>query len=104
MGRRLQKSSGPAVTSGPAGLQFSILKPGRNRWHIERAERAAVLIDGASYFSRPDQGLRSARRSIPIVGWDFDARIKLPPDADEDLLTLGELLRSLVDTHPELEI
>ena len=100
----MQKSSGPAVSSGPAGLQFSILKPGRNCWHIERAERAAVLIDGASYFSRLDQGLRSARRSILIVGWDFDARIKLRPDADEDSLTLGELLRSLVDTHPELEI
>ena len=100
----MQKTSDPAVSSGTAGLQFSILKPGRNCWCIERAERAAVLIDGASYFSRLDQGLRSARRSILIVGWDFDGRIRLRPDAGEDSPPLGDLLRSLVETHSELEI
>jgi phosphatidylserine/phosphatidylglycerophosphate/cardiolipin synthase-like enzyme len=61
-------------------------------------------VDGACYFSRLEQGLRSARRSILIVGWDFDGRIRLRPDAGEDSPPLGDLLRSLVETRPELEV
>lgn len=82
----------------------SILEIGRNCWCIERAERAAVLVDGACYFSRLEQALRSARRSILIVGWDFDGRIRLRPDAGEDSPPLGDLLRSLVEIHFELEV
>jgi phosphatidylserine/phosphatidylglycerophosphate/cardiolipin synthase-like enzyme len=63
-----------------------------------------VLVDGACYFSRLEQALRSARRSILIVGWDFDARIKLRADRGDDAPTLGGLLRSLVEAHEELEI
>jgi phosphatidylserine/phosphatidylglycerophosphate/cardiolipin synthase-like enzyme len=82
----------------------AILQPGRNCWRVERAERAAVLVDGACYFSRLEQALASARRSILIVGWDFDARIKLRADRGDDAPTLGDLLRSLVEARPELEI
>ena len=95
----------PAFPSGTATLPSSpILEAGRNCWCIERAERAAVLIDGACYFSRLEQALRSARRSILIVGWDFDGRIRLRPDAGEDSPPLGDLLRSLVEIHFELEV
>jgi phosphatidylserine/phosphatidylglycerophosphate/cardiolipin synthase-like enzyme len=76
---------------------------GRNCWCIERAERAAVLVDGATYFARLEHALRSARRSILIVGWDFDGRIRLRPDIG-DSPPLSDLLRSLVELHPELEI
>jgi phosphatidylserine/phosphatidylglycerophosphate/cardiolipin synthase-like enzyme len=101
----LPRTSDPPLFSGTAGLPgSSILEPGRNCWRVERAERAAVLVDGACYFSRLEQALRSARRSILIVGWDFDGRIRLRPDAGEASPPLGDLLRSLVDIHPELEI
>jgi phosphatidylserine/phosphatidylglycerophosphate/cardiolipin synthase-like enzyme len=83
---------------------LSILEPGRNCWRIERAERAAVLVDGACYFCRLEQALRSARRSILIVGWDFDGRIRLRPDAGDASPPLSDLLRSLVEAHPELEL
>jgi phosphatidylserine/phosphatidylglycerophosphate/cardiolipin synthase-like enzyme len=62
-----------------------------------------VLIDACAYYRRLEQALHKARRSILIVGWDFDGRIRLRPDAD-DSKPLGDLLRSLVETHPELEI
>ena len=88
-----------AATDGPA-----VLEPGRNCWCIERADRASVLVDGACYFARLEQALRSARRSIMIVGWDFDGRIRLRPDAGEASPPLGDLLRGLVDSQPELEI
>jgi phosphatidylserine/phosphatidylglycerophosphate/cardiolipin synthase-like enzyme len=82
----------------------SILEPGRNCWRVERAERASALVDAACYFSRLEQALKIARRSILIVGWDFDARIRLRPDAGEASPPLGDLLRSLVESHAGLEI
>src|SRR5690606_14803904 len=47
------------------------------------------------------RALPLARRSIRIVGWDFDPDIRLrPPDGP----TLGEMLRSLVEATPGLEV
>ena len=82
----------------------SVLEPGRNCWRVERADRASVLLDAACYFSRLEQAIRSARRSILIIGWDFDGRIRLRPHAGEASPPLGDLLRALVEAHPELEI
>lgn len=80
-----------------------IIRPGRNAWASANAEKAAVLFDGADYFRRLDQVLRQARRSIFIVGWDFNPDIRLnPQEAGSE--TLGELLRSLVEERPDLEI
>lgn len=79
-----------------------ILVPGRTCWRIERADRAAVLVDAEAYFSRLDQALRAARHSITIVGWDFDGAIRLT--ADPDAPALGDLLRALVELNPALEV
>jgi phosphatidylserine/phosphatidylglycerophosphate/cardiolipin synthase-like enzyme len=85
-----------------AGEGFVYLQAGRNCPCLVTARRAAVLIDGAEYFWHLRSALLAARRSILIVGWDFDARIRLcPADRDE---TLGEFLRSCVETRPDLEI
>ena len=74
-----------------------ILRPGQNCWRVARADRASVLIDGASYFARLEAALRNAQRSILIVGWDFDGSIRLRPDASaEESPPLGPLLRALV--------
>ena len=80
-----------------------ILAPGRNCWRIANAREAAVLVDAADYFAQLDRALRLARHSILIVGWDFDGRIKLCPD-DAECLPLGDLLRSLVEARPELQV
>jgi phosphatidylserine/phosphatidylglycerophosphate/cardiolipin synthase-like enzyme len=95
----------PTAQAGPAPLPArGILQAPRNCWRIERAERARVLIDGASYFSGVEQALQQARRSILIIGWDFDGRIKLSRGPGQDGQALGDLLRSLVETRPELEV
>ena len=80
-----------------------ILVPGRNCWRMATTGKAAGLIDAANYFAQLDKALRQARRSILIVGWDFDGRIKLCPD-DADCEPLGDLLRSLVEARPELHV
>lgn len=62
-----------------------------------------MLVDAASYFAQLEQALARAERSILIVGWDFDGRIRLCPSRD-DCPPLGEVLRALVESRPELEI
>ncbi|MDB5592919.1 phospholipase D-like domain-containing protein [Enterovirga sp.] len=83
--------------------QDPILAPGRNCWRVAEANRAAVLVDGAAYFAALEGALSRARRSVLIVGWDFDGRIGLRPD-QPDAPALGPYLRSLVERHPDLEI
>lgn len=80
----------------------TILQPGRNCWQIVPSRRAAVLIDAGPYFRRLEQALLKAKRSIMIVGWDFDASIRLCPDRDSP--KLGDFLRTLVERESELEI
>jgi len=86
------------------GARGTVLAPGRNCQQIAMAHRAAFLIDADAYFAALDEALRSATRSIFIIGWDFDARIQLRPQDGEDAPNLGTLLRKLVEERPELEI
>ncbi|HYE00459.1 MAG TPA: phospholipase D-like domain-containing protein, partial [Alphaproteobacteria bacterium] len=89
----------------PAVAGREVLRPGQNCWRADAAGRAAVMIDAAAYFTHLAEALQGARRSILIVGWDFDGEIRLRPDrADAESLPLGELLRGLVEAHPELEV
>lgn len=92
--------AGPDIQ--PAGSS-RILKPGRNCWRIAKATRAALLPDAASYFARLEQTLRQARRSILIIGWDFDGRIMLCPEG-KLCKPLGPVLRELVEAQPDLQI
>ncbi|MEA2985207.1 MAG: hypothetical protein QOD94_1461 [Alphaproteobacteria bacterium] len=80
-----------------------ILEEGRNCWRIASAKRAAVLIDGADYYAALEKVLRKARKSIIIIGWDFDAGIRLLPN-QPDCPKLGDFLRALVEQNPELQI
>lgn len=82
-------------------VRKSIFQPGHNAWRIEKAEALAFLVDGDEYFNRLSQTLPLARRSIRIVGWDFNPRIKLQPHDERDL---GEFLHALVERCPELEV
>jgi phosphatidylserine/phosphatidylglycerophosphate/cardiolipin synthase-like enzyme/uncharacterized membrane protein YdjX (TVP38/TMEM64 family) len=85
---------------------MGILKPGENCWRIERAARAAVLIDGAAYFSAFREAAARARHSIMIAGWDVDSRTDLAPGGTDDGLPrrLGEFLDALVRRRRELQV
>ena len=83
----------------------SITQTGRNAWAVAQCARAALLIDGAEYYRRLESAFRLARRSILIVGWDFDGHISLSPQVPESSSPpLGPLLRSLVEACPELDV
>ncbi len=102
--QRAQPST-PRNTGVALKSDGAILAPGRNCWRVAQAHRAAVLVDGATYFDRLEAALRRAERSILILGWDFDGSIRLRPEVSaEESPPLGPLLRSLVEERPELEV
>jgi phospholipase D1/2 len=88
----------------PTGL----LRTNRNVWRVERAGRAAVLVDGAAYFGALRESLRKAEHSIYIVGWDIDSRMRLVGPSckadDGDPETLAEFLSALAERKPNLTI
>src|SRR5690606_19878860 len=84
------------MTLGPAGLE-----PGRNCWRIAPATRATVIVDAADYFAAAREAMLKAERRIMLIGWDFDARIRLVPG---DEMTLGAFMLQLVRQRPDLEI
>lgn len=84
-----------------------ILTEGETCWRIARANRAAVLVDGAAYFSAVRAALLKARRTVFIVGWDIDSRTPLTgpsecgqTDGAPD--TLRAFLIHLVERQPDL--
>ncbi|HEX9444339.1 MAG TPA: VTT domain-containing protein [Candidatus Binatia bacterium] len=81
----------------------SILREGANCWKLARSSRGKFLIDGAAYFAAAAEAMEQARESILILGWDFDGRARLTPDA-EDPRELEGFFKSLVARRPNLRI
>lgn len=82
--------------------QSSIIKVGINAWRSAKADKVGFLIDTADYYASLDEAFRQARKTVWIIGWDFNPDIYLRPDRPSQ--SLGELLRSLVEKSPDLEI
>ena len=86
----------------PTGTLF---RPGENCAHVARARRAAILVDGQSYFDAFVRATARAERSIVIVGWDFDSRMTLTYGAKgEPEVTLGEWLNGLAHRNHHLHV
>jgi phosphatidylserine/phosphatidylglycerophosphate/cardiolipin synthase-like enzyme len=83
----------------------SALVPGETCWRIERATRAAVIVDAEDYFRAAREAMMKAKRQILLIGWDFDARIHLVRGADDGAPeTVGAFISWLVDRTPGLEV
>ena len=91
-----------AASSADRPSADNIIKVGANAWRSAKADRIAFLIDGADYYTRLNEALRCATKTIWIIGWDFNPDIYLRPERPSE--TLGELLLSLVERNPDLEI
>ena len=84
-----------------------IFKPGENCWRVERAKRAAFLVDGAAYFAAFRRALIAARRLVIMVGWDFDTGTRLTPEdapADGHPCRLLPFLNALCERNRDLVI
>ena len=83
-----------------------ILSEGQNCWRVARAERAAFIVDGESYFRAVREAICRAQRSIYIVGWDVHNELRLIRDDENDGFpaTLGELLDAVARERSNLEV
>lgn len=88
------------------GRAHPILRPGDTCWRIATADRLAVIVDAADYFTALRDAMQKARHSVLMIGWEFDTRISLDPRARGDSVPhrLGRFLSWLVRRRPELKI
>ncbi|KWV92718.1 phospholipase D-like domain-containing protein [Erythrobacter sp. YT30] len=85
---------------------MTLLEPGKNCWTIAQADTLSLLIDGENYFRSVRQAMKQARERIVLIGWDFDARVKMYDTQHEveGPLEIGEYIDWLVRRTPELNI
>lgn len=97
-------SGGTAMTRPAAAT--ALLRTGHNCWRIEQAHRLRFLVDGAAYFPAFREAVKQARRSVLIIGWDFDTRFQLVrPDPQDGYPTaFGEFLTAIVRARKGLQI
>ena len=101
----LQRQSA-GMTARSRAAPSSLFVVGRNCWRVDRAERAAFLIDGDAYFRAFRTAAIQAHHSIIILGWDFDSRISMLIDREPDGYPdrLGEFLHALLMRRRHLHI
>ncbi|MBM3605521.1 MAG: phospholipase [Alphaproteobacteria bacterium] len=85
-------------------LQDRLIRPGRNCWRVEQSERFSVIADADDYFCSVRQAMLQARRSILMIGWDFDARIHLGDASDGGPANLGDFVMWLARRTPSLHV
>src|SRR5262245_14374770 len=85
----------------------SILRPGYNAFAVARAERVALLVDAEAYFRAFHQAALRARRSITVLGWDFNSQTRLhfdPVPQGGPPAVLGDFLNYLVRRRRGLHV
>jgi len=97
----------PASPTAEAQRPESILRPGHNAFAVARAERLSVLVDAEVYFRAFYAAALRAKRSITILGWDFNSQTRLHfdpvPDGGPPAL-LGDFLNYLVRRRRGLHV
>lgn len=91
----------PARVSESHGLD-----PGRNCWRIARADKAALIVDAADYFAVVRQAMMTAEKRIMLIGWDFDARVRIGPRRNPTGApsTIGRFVLWLNNHRPDLNV
>ncbi len=85
--------------------QSVIVRPGKNCWRVEQATKAAVIVDAEDYFNAARAAMLGAKHRIMLIGWDFDARIRLGSESgQEGPEKLGDFISWLVERQPGLDI
>ncbi|NJC42529.1 phosphatidylserine/phosphatidylglycerophosphate/cardiolipin synthase-like enzyme [Brevundimonas alba] len=80
--------------------------PGQNCWRVETAGRFAVLMENAAYFEALRSALAKAKRSVVVLGWQFDPRTRLDPETlpNDHHAQIGHQLRMMVKARPDLDV
>lgn len=84
-----------------------ILKEGETCWRIAKAERLSIIVDAADFFRSAKSAMIKAQRSIYLIGWDFDTRIRLEPDGKKQGEwpdQLGSFINALARRNEDLDV
>lgn len=83
-----------------------LFHPPRNCRRVATASRAALLVDGETYFGALHAALLRARRTIFIVGWDLHSELRLVRGSEKEVppQRLGPLLDALARRRKALRI
>lgn len=75
-------------------------------WRTAAADRLAFVVDAAGYFGALRDALSRARRSVFVLSWVIDSRVRLVRGAENDVqpAELADLLSNLVEEHPDLRV
>ncbi|PYE44003.1 phosphatidylserine/phosphatidylglycerophosphate/cardiolipin synthase-like enzyme [Rhizobium sp. PP-F2F-G20b] len=75
-------------------------------WRVARADRLSVIVDAEAFFRHARQAMMRAKKSIMLIGWDFDTRIDLVPGKSTDGSPdkLGRFLNWLAERNDALNI
>ncbi|MET0238592.1 MAG: phospholipase D-like domain-containing protein [Sphingobium sp.] len=74
-------------------------------WRVSKAAQMSVIVDAEDYFRHARSAMLKAKRRIMLIGWDFDARIRLVHDETPgEPPTVGEFIYWLVQRSPDLEV
>jgi phospholipase D1/2 len=83
----------------------SVLTAGKNCWRIEKADRVAFLVDGASYFEAFASAVDQAKKTIYIAGWEIDSRVSLlRRQKNSPPINLKEHIRKKITATPHLQV
>ncbi len=80
---------------------------GATAWRVARADRLAFLVEAAAYFPAFADAVAKARRSVTILAWDIDSRVRLRRDGEVVAgrpETLAEVLEGALAANPQLEV
>ena len=103
----LLRKEKPAAREEPRAGPRSLLRLGYNCWAIARAERAAFIVDAKDYFEAFYRAALLAKRSIIVLGWDFNSQTRLhhdPVPKDGPPAVLGDFLNYLTKRRRGLHI
>ena len=94
------------AAEGPLLDARAVLTPGDTCWRVERANRLSILMENGAYFEALASALSKAKRSVVVLGWQFDPRTRLDPETRhvDKHAEIGHLLRMMVKTRPELDV
>jgi phospholipase D1/2 len=86
------------------------LLTGKTAWRVHDRAESALLIDARDYYRAFYEAASRAKRSILILGWQFDSDVQLlrgddlPPGADPRAYELLPFLDRLCRERPELHV
>lgn len=84
----------------------TLLNEGPAMWRTAVADRFTPIMENDAYFAALRAAVAKAKRSVMVLGWQFDPRTRLDPEAPKGIRRheIGDQLKKLVESRPDIEV